>query len=506
MWGEQGDGTPKPSDLGGTFAVFGLIGLFAGGLFLALYQDATYSIDPPIFAEIYHHAVREGRGWPNHQYLHFFAWWLAYAVSADVWGSLDAATMVPAALASAGLWLFLVRRRGASPVVAGVLAGAVAGCANVLFFATTIEVHAMQWLATVVALWPLDVALRTPGAARRWSALVVAGALLLLAHPLHALWMPLVGVHVATRVRVAGERSATTIRRIAAIGVVFGMLAALRYWDIQTRMGWTPKTLDSWGAGTRWATLGGDLWTYLLRAHIAVIPIVALYLVRGRSDAGWLRLTHTFLWLVPLAAFVAYLGLFEAGGYFMGLGTLWVGLFAGDSMALLGRWLGTRSGLLAPLAFLAALLLSALLSGALGLRQANEPRRWPAAQVALDFVEQEVAADAHLVCFDGDLADALRTLSRRSVTGELGPSFARLPEELDGQLFEQFQKYVQHKLKIGAAVWYVRPNPPLSQPEPRRALLETRFAAWFVDELGASARQLPGLVIWGPVRAPAEEP
>lgn len=506
MAGAQASTTAQgnPSGRLGTMAAFGWILLLAGGLYFALYQDAVYSLDPPIFAELYHHAVDVADGWPNHQYLHFLGWWFAYAVSGDVWGSLDAATLVPAALASAGLWLFLVRRRGASPVVAGVLAGAVAGCANVLFFATTIEVHAMQWLATVVALWPIDVALRTPSAARRWCALVVVGALLLLAHPLHAFWMPLVGVHVATRVRRADERPAATFGRIAAIGALFGGMAALRYWDIEQRLGWTPKTLDSWGAGTRWAALGGDLWTHLVRAHIALLPMVALYLVRGRADATWLRWTHTFLWIVPLGAFVSYLGLFEAGGYFVGLGTLFVGLFAGDSIDWLEHRLRTRSATLAPPAFLTALLVSSVLSGAWGLRQANQPPVSTSAQVALDFVRQEVSADAHLVCFDNELAEALRLRSRRSVTGALGLMFAQLPEEFDAQLFAEYRKYVLHKLEIGATVWHLRPDVPLAEQEPRRATLDSRFEAWFAGELGATQQRLPGVLVFGPVRAPPD--
>ncbi len=486
---------------------FALVLLTAAALFAGLFQEAFYSIDPPIFAEIYPAAVRDGTGWPNHHHLHFLAWRVAFAASGDVYGSFDAASIIPAALAAAGLWLFLVRRRGASPLVAALLTGAVAGCAPVFFFATTIEVHALQWLAAVVALWPIDVAIRASNAVWRWAAIVSAGALLLLGHPLHALLLPFVAFHIALHGRPRNEPARRTAIRFAAIGVCFGILATLRYMEVQARMGWSPETLETWGAGSRLPLLAHDLWAYLLRAHVAVLPVLALYMARGLdgADVGRVRVASLFLWFVPLTVFVAYLGLFEAGGYFVALGTLWVALLGRDSVEALGRVRAVRFWLVPP-AFAAALALSALASGALGLRQAHDPPVGPAEREALEFVRSQVPAEGRLVCFDANLARALRQRSRRSVTGELERVLATVSETLDGHLFDEYRRGIKHDLARGSLIWFFRPEPLPAGRDPRRTRLEERFEAWITADLGAEAQNLNGARVWGPVRSAQKGP
>ncbi len=115
-----------------------------------------------------------------------------------------------------------------------------------------------------------------------------------------------------------------------ALGVCFVALAAVRVVDTGSNVPWSAGTLMGWAADSSAYQRLTGLWRYLALPYalfaLVAMPFLACAVRGGHlrwSARGWgmRALLLIALW-VPLVATVAYLGIFELGGYFVGLPVL----------------------------------------------------------------------------------------------------------------------------------------------------------------------------------------
>jgi len=202
----------------------------------------------------------------------------------------------------------------------------------VWFFGTTPETHGVQLMLTVAAAFPIVWSVRTSRTLLRWACAIAAGVLLLAAHPLHAVLLPFVVLYILWGWSAPGELrlDRATLGRGLALGVCFVALAAVRVVDTGSNVPWSAGTLMGWAADSSAYQRLTGLWRYLALPYalfaLVAMPFLACAVRGGHlrwSARGWgmRALLLIALW-VPLVATVAYLGIFELGGYFVGLPVL----------------------------------------------------------------------------------------------------------------------------------------------------------------------------------------
>lgn len=478
------------------------VGLLAALVDALALQPSLYSVDPPKFLDMYTEARWSASGSPHHHHVHYAVWWLLRAVSGDDYLALEYASVLPAALAIALLFVFLRTQALVGSLSAGLVAGVVAGSSPVWFFATAAEVHGVQLLLGVVALFTLA---RATGA-RAWSArlpwVALTAVLLLLGHPLHALLLPFVALwcHLAW-----GRHGDVGTRRFVGTLVMAVLLvgaALLRYVDVESRQGWSTNTLSAWAEHRRFAVAVGALWDHLLRANLLLWPLVVAFVAASARELGSraTRAAAVFALFGPLALFVAYVGIFEFGGYFAALGAWAAGCFGGPFCRWLdGRALRFPRGA-APLAFGGALAASVVASGGLELWRRENPALVGDEAAAVEFAKSQLAPLDAVAVFEPRLADALRRRSRRLTTPELAPLLLAMPAGTESHLLEGYLERHRQRFERGGALWVFRWAEDPADLDPRRAWLQERL--WLQVEQCPEAREerIGGLRVLGPAR------
>lgn len=478
------------------------VGLLAALAYALALQPSLYSVDPPKFLDMYTEARWSASGSPHHHHVHYAVWWLLRAVSGDDYLALEYASVLPAALAIALLFVYLCTRVAAGALSAGLVAGAVAGSSPVWFFATAAEVHGVQLLLGVVALFSLA---RATGA-RTWSArlpwVVLTAVLLLLGHPLQALLLPFVALWCHLAWGAHGDSGPRRWLGAFAMGVLLVGAALLRYVDVESRQGWSTGTLSAWAQHRQLALVVQALWEHLLRANLLLWPLVAFYLAGSAPERGprLARFVAVVTLFAPLALFVAYLGIFEFGGYFVALGAWAAGCFGGPFCRWLdGRALRFPRGA-APLAFGGALAASVVVSGGLELWRRENPALVGDEAAAVEFAKSQLAPLDAVAVFEARLADALRRRSRRLTTPELAPLLLAMPEGTESHLLQGYLERHRERLERGGALWVFRWAEDPADLDPRRAWLQERL--WSKVEQCPEAREvrIGGLRVLGPAR------
>ncbi|MBI1379767.1 MAG: hypothetical protein GC161_01620 [Planctomycetaceae bacterium] len=479
-----------------------VLGLVAAFVYALALQPSLYSVDPPKFLDMYTEARWSASGSPHHHHVHYAVWWLLRALVGDDYIALEYASLLPAALAIALLFVYLRTRALAGALSASLVAGVVAGSSPVWFFATAAEVHGAQLLLAVVALFCLARAAeaRTFAARLPWVALTAAA--LLLGHPLHALLLPFVGLWCYL---AWGGHGDTGPRRWIGTGVAGALLvgaALVRYIDVESRQGWSTNTLSSWAEHRRFAVALGSLWDHLLRANLLLWPIVVFYLAGSVRDLGrrLARVAAVLALVAPLALFVAYVGIFEFGGYFVALGAWAAACFGGPFC----RWLDVRAVRLpngaVPLVFGGAFAASVWLSGGLELWRRENPSLVGDEAAAVEFAKSRLAPLDAVAVFEPRLADALRRRSRRATTPELAQLLLAMPEGTESHLLDGYLERHRPRFERGGALWVFRWVEDPADLDPRRAWLQERL--WTRVEQCPEAREerIGGLRVLGPAR------
>lgn len=478
------------------------MGLLAALVYALALQPSLYSVDPPKFLDMYTEARWSASGSPHHHHVHYAVWWLLRALLGDDYIALEYASALPAALAIALLFVYLRTRALAGALSASLVTGVVAGSSPVWFFATAAEVHGVQLLLGVLALFPL---VRATGA-RDWAArlawVALTAVLLLLGHPLHALLLPFVGLwcHLAW-----GRHGDAGPRRWIGTGVMGALLigaALVRYVDVESRQGWSTNTLSAWAEHRRFAVAMRALWDHLLRANLLLWPLVTCYLAGFARELGprLARLAAVLALVGPLALFVAYVGIFEFGGYFVALGAWAAACFGGPFCRWLdGRAIRVPRGAV-PLAFGGAFAASVLLSGGLELWRRENPSLVGDDAAAVEFVKSRLAPLDAVAVFEPRLADSLRRRSRRLTTPELAPLLLAMPAGSESHLLEGYLERHRHRFERGGALWVFRWAEDPADLDPRRAWLQERL--WTQVEQCPEAREerIGGLRVLGPAR------